>query len=253
MSTDTIQYENGRPKKSGLGFKIFKYAFKTLAMILVFGTTVFFLWRVFSSGNPKSMEGLVVNEAVHKAYLAAGEDMVIYSQEQDHITRAEHNYSYFAVTDVKFVEEANQVQVLFRYNNGTIRHLKEDYNLAEMPARDEDLYDVTLYVAYDITPADKTDNDGNDPESVRFVRYHATSHTADQKNLYNYRKFIFDGVDMTVTDNPVLAVYVDVYYKGDVNYERDAYGTLIIYDYATERIPYELGKKDKEALAAFGK
>ena len=251
MSTETEQYY-GRARGSGVGFKIFKYFFKSLALILIFGTTAFFLWRVFSSGNPKSMEGLVVNETVHEAYLAVGEDMVIYSQEQDHITRAEHNYSYFAVTDVKFVQDANQVQVLLRYNNATIRHLKEDYNLAEMPSRDEDLYDVTLYVAYDITPADKTDNDGNDPESVRFVRYHATGHTAGKKNLYNYRKFIFDGVDMTVTDNPVLAVYVDIYYRGDVNYARDPYGTLIIYDYASEKVPYDLSRRDLEALRSFG-
>ena len=74
MSTETEQYY-GRARGSGVGFKIFKYFFKSLALILIFGTTAFFLWRVFSSGNPKSMEGLVVNETVHEAYLAVGEDM----------------------------------------------------------------------------------------------------------------------------------------------------------------------------------
>ncbi len=240
--------------KENLFFKIVKYTVKAIGLTLVFGTTIFFLWRVFSSGNPADMENLAVNAPVYEAWQAAkaeGAELTVYAQEQDHITRADHNYSYFAVTDVKFVEEANQVQVLFRYNNATIRHLVEDYGLAETPDRAEDLYDVTLYVAYDLTPDVHTDDDGNDPASVKFVRYHATAHTADQKNLYNYRRFIFDGVDMTVTDNPVLAVYVDVYYKDDINYEKDSYGTLIIYDYASERIPYELSKKDVERLENF--
>ncbi len=240
--------------KENLFFKIVKYTVKAIGLTLVFGTTIFFLWRVFSSGNPADMENLAVNAPVYEAWQAAkaeGAELTVYAQEQDHITRADHNYSYFAVTDVKFVEEANQVQVLFRYNNATIRHLVEDYGLAETPDRAEDLYDVTLYVAYDLTPDVHTDDDGNDPASVKFVRYHATAHTADQKNLYNYRRFIFDGVDMTVTDNPVLAVYVDVYYKDDIDYEKDSYGTLIIYDYASERIPYELSKKDVERLENF--
>ncbi len=235
-------------------YKIAKYTVKAIGLVLVFGTTAFFLWRIFSSGNPKSMEGIAVNEPLYTAWQTAeaqDQALTIYAQDQDHITRAEHNYSYFAVTDVKFIEEANQVQVLFRYNNSTIRHLVEDYDLPSTPDRAEDLYDVTLYVAYDLTPDDHSDDDGNAPESVRFVRYHATDCTADQKNLYNYRKFTFDGVDMTVTDNPVLAVYVDVYYKEAIDYDVDSYGTLIIYDYAAERIPYELSKSDLEALAEF--
>ncbi len=240
--------------KGNLFYKIVKYTVKAIGLTLVFGTTIFFLWRVFSSGNPAGMEDLAVNGPVHEAWQAAvaeGQELTIYAQEQDHITRAEHNYSYFAITDVKFVEEASQVQVLLRYNNSTIRHLVEDYQLPTMPERAEELYDVTLYVAYDLTPDVHTDDDGNDPASVKFVRYHATSHTADQKNLYNYRRFIFDGVDMTVTDNPVLAVYVDIYYKDDIDYEKDSYGTLIIYDYASERVPYQITKKDLEKLESF--
>jgi hypothetical protein len=66
--------------------------------------------------------------------------------------------------------------------------------------------------------------------------------------VYNYRKFVFNGVDMTVTDTPVLSVYVDVYYKGDVNYDRDAYGTLIIYDYTLPKQEYALTRQDRNAL-----
>jgi hypothetical protein len=120
--------------------------------------------------------------------------------------------------------------------------------LTEVPDRAEDLYDVNLYVAYDLTPGDVTDNAGNDPASVKFVRYHATSSEPAQSLMYNYRRMTFDGVDTTVTDNPVLAVYVDVYYKGDLDYETEPYGTICIYDYAAENTYGTLTDRELAAL-----
>ncbi len=242
--------------KQSLPLRITKYTVKAIGLILVFGTIIFFLWRVFTSGNPKDMERLTPNAPLKEACLAAeaeGRDPVVFTQYQkNYITSVkDKNYGYFAITDAKFVTDANQIQILFRYNNSTIRHLVTDYGLAETPDRDEDLYDVTLYVAYDLTPDVTSDNDGNAPESVKFVRYFPTSQEAGKKNLYNFRKFVFDGVDMTVTDNPVLAVYVDIYYKGDVDYDKESYGTLIIYDYASGEDHYELDKKELEAIKAF--
>ena len=58
----------------------------------------------------------------------------------------------------------------------------------------------------------------------------------------------FDGLDMTVTDTPVLAVYVDVYYLGDLDYEAEPYGTICIYDYAAENTYGTLTKQEIEAL-----
>ncbi len=233
--------------------RVMKFILKALGLILVFGTIIFFLWRVFTSGNPKDMERLTPNDVLREAYKAAeaeGRELAVFTQfQENYITSVQDkNYGYFGITDAKFVTDADQIQVLFRYNNSTIRHLVTDYNLPETPDRDEDLYDVTLYVAYDLTPDISSDNDGNDPASVKFVRYFPTSQSADQKNLYNFRKFVFDGVDMDVTENPVLAVYVDIYYKEDVDYDKESYGTLIIYDYASGRDAYKLDKKEIEAL-----
>jgi hypothetical protein len=53
---------------------------------------------------------------------------------------------------------------------------------------------------------------------------------------------------MTVTDTPVLAVYVDVYYLGDLNYEAEPYGTICIYDYLAENTYGTLTKQEIEAL-----
>ncbi len=236
--------------------KITKFTLKALGLILVFGTIIFFLWRVFSSGNPKELERLTPNASLRNALLAAeekGEPLTVQTQfQKDNITSVvDKNYGYFGITDAKFIPEAGQVQVLFRYNNSTIRHLKEDYQLSEMPDRGEELYDVTLYVVYDLTPDIATDNAGDIPEAVKGVRYHATTSIPEQKNLYNFRKLVFDNVDLTPEEHPILAVYVDFYYVGDIDYEKDSYGTLPLYFYDREWEAYELSKKEEEAIRDF--
>ena len=237
-----------------LPVKIARITVKSLGYLLVFGTIIFFIWRAFfSTAIPAEVKFLSPNDTLRDAYEAAraeGKEITVFHQEDqyDTTTVRDKNYSYFSAKEARFIVEANQVQLLFRYNNATIRHLVEDYKLTETPDRAEDLYDVTLYVAYDLTPGDVTDNAGNNPDSVKFVRYHATSSEPATSLIYNYRRMTFDGLDMTVTDNPVLAVYVDVYYLGDLNYDAEPYGTICIYDYLAENTYGTLNKKEIAAL-----
>lgn len=234
------------------GGKVAYYIFKALGLLLVFGTIGILLWRIFTSGDPASMKTLDANAVLVEAYgkaQAEGREMDMFTQEQPTaITTAEHNYSYFAVSNVVFIKDADQVQLTFRYNNSTIRHLAEDYDLPEIPSRESDLYDVTLWVVYDLTP----DVVGDD-ENVEYVRVRptVTETKAEQKSLYNYRKFVFDGVEFNAPEKPILTVYMDVYYVEDVNYEADPYGTLPIYQYIYENQPYTLTDKDVKALNAY--
>ena len=243
------------PNHESLLIRIAKITVKVLGLTLVFGTIIFFLWRAFiSTIVPAEVDGLAMNDKLHTAWQtaeAAGESLTLFSQAQGDTTSAEKNYSYFSAKNVTFIQEADQVQLLFRYNNATLRHLKEDYGLPANPDRHGDYFDVTLVVAYDLTPDVTADNLKSDPESVKLVRYHATSSETAETLIYNYRRLTFDGIDMTVTENPVLAVYMDVYYKEDVDYDKDAYGTLCIYDYITQTDYAELSKKDREALESY--
>ena len=244
------------PIRESLPVKIARLTVKSIGLLLVFGTIIFFIWRAFfSTVIPSEVRSLAPNPALKEAYetaLAEGKELTVFYQgsQYDTTTVRDKNYSYFSAKEARFIVEANQVQILFRYNNATIRHLVEDYGLAELPDRADELYDVTLYVAYDLTPDDITDNAINDPASVKFVRYHATSSTPATSLLYNYRRMTFDGLDMTVSENPVLAVYVDVYYLGDINYEEDPYGTICIYDYLAENTYGTLDKKEIASLEA---
>ena len=241
--------------RESLPIRIMKIIVKAVCLTIVFGTIIFFLWRAFiSTIIPGEVDGLSPNAPLHTAYttaVAEGRELTYFTQMQSETTTAEHNYSYFTAKEVAFIEDANQIQLLFRYNNATIRSLAKDYDLPEIPDRESDLYDITLYVAYDLTPADKSDNDGNDPESVKFVRYYPTVTESASTLMYNYRRLTFDGIDMNVIENPVLAVYVDVYYVEDIDYTKDSYGTLCVYDYATEKDYYELDQDEVKALKEY--
>lgn len=228
------------------------WAGRILVLIMVIGTFAILVWRLVSAIVPDSMKTVTPTPALCEAWQAAeaeGRELYAYANELDSITRAEHNYAYFSVSNVIFIEEIQQVQFSFRYNNSTIMHLVEDYQLEKVPDRAETLYDVTLYVAYDLTPEDTSDNAGNDPGSVEFVRYFPSSCYADATTMYNYRRFVFDGLETEHDGHPMLAVYVDVYYTQDIDYEKESYGTLIIYDYLAEKVPHSWSKKDKAALA----
>ena len=227
---------------------------KFLFFCIIFGVIALLLWRVFSSDDPESMERLTVNEPLALAYEEAGDDLYLFRQEQRSVTSGEKNYGYFSVTDAIFIPSANQIQIVVRYNNSTLRSLTEDKGLAEVPDRNEDLFDVTLSVATDLTPENEEDNFGNSEKSVAFTRVHATDVTSDTKNLYNYRRFVFDlgtaGVDLSalMEEELLLAVYTDIYYVGDLNYDEPAYGTLCLYDYKTEIADVRLSKEDAAAL-----
>ncbi|MBQ9783053.1 MAG: hypothetical protein IJW44_00865, partial [Clostridia bacterium] len=113
-------------------------------------------------------------------------------------------------------------------------------------------------VATDLTPDVTDDNAGNDPASVQFVRVHPTQVNSDKKNLYNYRRLVFDlesaGLSLSelLDSGLLLAVYTDIYYNQDIRYDEPAYGTLCLYDYLSERKDVSLSGKDRRALKEFG-
>lgn len=235
---------------SRLTSRIIKIIFHTICLVIIFGTAVLLLWRIFIMGVPSSMKALTVNERIVSAYGENGGTLTLFYQDQNTVTRADNNYGYFAAPYVTFIREADQLQVVFRYNNSTLKHLANDYSLPSVPDRNGDYYDVTVSVSTDLTPDIEDDNLGNDPQSVKQERYMPTSVTSEQNSLYNYRKYVFDGISI---DDGTLAVYLDIYYNEDVDYSKEAYGTLCLYDYKTPTESRKLTSGDKKNIESFEK
>lgn len=201
------------------------------------------IWRLCSSGDPKEVKYLMNNEALQEAYDEHGKDLVLQYQMQDTITLAPYNRGYFSVTQYVFIPEARQVQLVFRYNNGTLKHLAEDYELGAIPDKSEDLFDVTLVTTTDLTPNNREDNANT--ENLVMERYYPTEFERTETSLYTYYRFVFDNVEITPD---MLYVFADVYYMGDLNYEERPYGTLCLYDDASEWVAYKLSRTERKML-----
>ena len=232
-------------------WRIVGYVFKAICVLFIVAVIGLLLWRITDSRtDPQPVKTIMVNESLCNAYEKNDGKLTVFYQEQNKYTQAEDNYGYFAVTQSRFFKEADQLQVVLRYNNSTLKYLTEDYSLANVPERDENVFDITVVVAYDLTPENDADNFGNDEDSVRFERFYPADTLSHQKTLYNYRKLTFDGIKI---DESVLAVYLDVYYVGDVDYDETPYGTLLLYDYTEKNIEYKLTAKDIDAIENYGK
>ena len=102
-------------------FRVVKFTF-TCFVFLVCGIV---LWRVFTSGDPAAIKTVAVNSALAEAYEQHGEELTLqYQPLQTTITRGEHNSGYFGVTQTLFIPQVSQVQIVFRYNNSTLRFYK---------------------------------------------------------------------------------------------------------------------------------
>jgi hypothetical protein len=238
-------------------FKFTGKLIKFLFSLLIVFICVFLLWRVFGSGDPDSMKTLSVNDAVYEAYNEANGDLEIFNQGHLTITTAKDNRGYFSLTKTAIIPEANQIQVVLRYNNATIRHLEEDFSLESTPNRSDDLFDVSLFFSVDLTPENEEDNAIVSEAGTRTFRCSSVQVESDEKGLYNYRKFVFDldgcGEDLSelIDSGTLLAVYADVYYVRAMDLDAKAYGTLFLYDYKASNIDIELSKEDIKNIEAY--
>lgn len=235
-----------RPRKSYglfLAGKILRFLFVLLISLICAAL----FWRVFISGKlPREMRRVAPNAVLHEA--ASKGELSAFTQEQGTTTRGKKNYGYFAVPRFVIFPEAGQIQVVFRYNNSTLRATGEDFGLDAVPPKGEEVYDVSLLLLRDLTPDDKTDNvDGS--ETIEKMRIAPTSRIVETTGLYTYFLYTFDGISLE--DVPVI--YLDVYYPtdGTADYTEDPYGTLRIYHEKSERVKVSLSAAEKKAIADF--
>ena len=185
----------------------------------IFLMTAFLFWRIYFSGLlPREMKGLSANESIKAAYATYGEDLRLLTQEQNTHTRTDENYGYFSVPRFVFIPEAKQVQVVFCYNNSTLKYTAEKYDLDARPPRGEEIFDVSLVEISDLTPEDKSDNvDGS--KALAKTRIAPTSYTVTTTALYTYFCYTFDGVTV---EPDTVAVFFDIYYEDDIDYSKTA-------------------------------
>lgn len=226
-----------KPRKS-YGLWVTGIVLRGLLGAALLALFLFLFWRVFFSGRmPADMRRLAPNETLAAAYRADG-DLSLFRQEQATVTKVDgYNYGYFAVPRCVFIENAGQVQAVFRYNNSTLKNVARDLGLDAALPRGEEVFDVTLVVAR---------GEGDD---LAYTRVSPSSATVDTTALYTYFLYTFDGVFL---DDTVRLVDLDVYYPKDgADYSADSRGTLRLYDAALPRRAVRLSARERRALERF--
>ncbi len=248
---DTVRKaDNLLAKIFGIIGKLLKYTFYAL----IIGINAILFWRMFSSGDPKLMETLMVNDRTAAAYAEAGDGMEITYQKQFLLDE----YGLFGQSNLRWIPAADQLQVTARYNNSTLKDAAEKFELLEVPARDADVFDITLVKVIAATEEEQAQADrdamsadviGEDAGETgelprKEVRYFPSAMLPDQKNVYNYRRLIFDGVDLS----DASMCYLEFYYKGALDYDAEPYSELLVWVRGDDR-PYELTQEDRKALS----
>ena len=216
--------------------------------LFVFVIVALVFWRVlFSARVPAAAKTLLVNDATYEAYQTHGEDLSIFTQTLEKLTRLETDegvYGLFWVSQARFLPEADQVQLLIRYNNSTLRYIAEDFRLDAVPDRQEHVVGVTLLATTDPTP---TDPKNGDAQTTRY--YAAASPEVFTTSMYNYRKLIFDGIDL---NDPTLVDLTVHFHVTPYQDENDLpYGSLCIYDSEQPNEPERLTGRDRRALEGY--
>lgn len=215
----------------------------------IYAVMIALIWRMCSDGTPKKMETITVSEKLADLYKNG--ELEVFYQKFDEYTTEEENYGYFGIMQAIVIPEADEMQIVFRYNNSTLEKLPADFPelCPETPSRDGVYYDVTLVKVIDLTPDDKTDNDKE--ENLRFERYYPTESAtkSDKTSLHNYFRYVFEGI----STEDALYVYVDIYYNEAIDYQDKAYGRIRVYSSDANTRVYPLTSADKKALKNYAK
>jgi hypothetical protein len=207
-------------------------------------------------GTPKSIDTISKNDALSALYADQGESLYMFKQNQDIITRADYNAGYFSIPDYAFIPDANQLQLVFRYNNSTLKYLARDKGMSEVPSREGDYFDVSLVLYIDLTPENAEDNERVDSPNVKKLRCKGSVTAKDKTALYNFYRYTFDFSDC---DEPVdikelmagdslIAVHAQFYYNEGLDYSEPPYGALLLYDPAEKNSTVKLTSDDIKAL-----
>ena len=241
------EYEEYSQQKMSPARILLGKIFGWIGRILVFGIIALVMWRILFSGRiPAKMKTLIVNENTYAAYLDEGNTLTMYTQPQEQVIMEGDSAGYFWVCRAVFIPEADQVQILVRYNNSTLSRLAEDFELDRTLERSEDILDVTLVITVDPDPTNDTTTDRQK------IRIRPTGEPiGDATMMYNYRLLVFDGV--TFDPASTINLSIEFYLNGYVDYDANPLGSLVIYEpqYGTE--PYALALRDKRAIKQYAK
>lgn len=204
--------------------KIAKITLKTLILGISLFIYAFFIFRLCSTQEaPESVSSVVWNETACAAYAADPDGFQILTQEPATFITDDGR---FWISDVVYLPQAKQLQLTVKYNDSTLKYLKQA--LANQTSDPNSTDTAAVLSADDIILPDEPfdysvlDNSG--------TRYHEYTAAADRVQNYNYRRLVFENI--VIPEN--AAFYIDMYYVGAVDYAAIPYGSLLAWNTALD-------------------
>ncbi|MBE6606339.1 MAG: hypothetical protein E7635_04810 [Ruminococcaceae bacterium] len=111
---------------------------------------------------------------------------------------------YFSISNYVYIPEINEVQFTVRYNNSTVDTLENFYT---------DVSDIGETFVFTLT-----DNNGNVYDSYKYL--------SKSNLIYNFRRLVFEGVDLSNAGT----LYLNVYYINDVSKSSKIYTSFQLYN-----------------------
>ena len=234
------EYDAVNGKKITVG-KIIKKTLLYSLRVASFFVIAILLWRIFSGEAPQNMQELLFTDTTVQSLNNSPDTFEVYHyKHKDNLT----SDGKFAASHIYYIPSENQVQVTVRYNNSTIKMLLEDYSLSDEPEFEPFVFTLT-------------DGMGNTYTEYKYI--------SGTKNMYNYRRLVFDGIDLNslIVEEPAFNATEDevnefkeitkdkylilnIYYKDDVLLS-DPYGKLPVFDYSYYKENLDISKYTKKA------
>lgn len=192
-----------------MGGKIVSRIVKILLYVVIFGVIAALIARIIlSSYYPARVTEIVISDGM-RADHAAGRPVTVRRQALRISYDRNKDARFFAAAQC-YRPEGGELQITLRYSDTTLAYLAEDFGLADVPAPDPALFDFSL-----------RDADGN--------RYPLAGCVTDDAFLYHYLRLSFEGVGFREETN---GLWLCIYYAGDVDYEREPYAYIVVYEQA---------------------
>ncbi len=213
--SEELVYQSKSTLRKFFSWRTLKRVLKVLFLLLILFVYAILFFRLCSGSPPKSLTRLIWTESMLTAYVQAGEDFIVYSQEPaEHIAQD----GYFGVYDIRYIPATEELQLTVRYNNSSTEKLEEELTEKETEARRaaietrlrEENPDMSGSELSSLVEAELTSELEENPIVIQLSEqpflfilrdnygrvYTSYSYISDEKTVYQYLRLSFEGVDL---------------------------------------------------------
>lgn len=183
---------------------------KGLVVFVIFFLNALFILRCCFAADQRTLAALIPTPALRAAYAAADGEPEILTHK---VVREISENGYMSAYSFAWAPQAREVQITVRYNDSV-------YSYNDLPEETEFRFVLT--------------------DSASGAQFTPDVAASEEKLMYNYRRLVFSGVEVSETSDLTLIMYC-----GDEEITRD------VIHYADQNVvnePYKLSRAEREAL-----